>query len=130
MMLIQGKDVFVVFEDNTSLWWLKFLKKGFRHCKMYIKITKKIYLEVNPLSNQMFLFVHIFEKESEFKKVIHRKVHIQTKIKDAPLKTAPFGVFTCVEAIKRAVGIHKFSIITPYQLYRYILSCRKKVLTR
>jgi len=129
-MIIMGKDAFVVFEDNTTLWWLKFLKRGFRHCKMYIKITKKIYIEINPLSNQMFIFMHVFEKESEFNKVIHRKIYLKTKVKDAPLKTAPFGVFTCVEAIKRAVGIHKFSIITPYQLYRYILSCRKKVLTR
>lgn len=129
-MILSGRDVYIVFEDNTTLWWLKFLKSGFRHCKMYVKITRKIYVEINPLSNQMFLLVHFFEKESDFKKVIHREIHLKTKIGAAPLKTAPFGAFTCVEAVKRTLGIHKFFVVTPYQLYKYILGCRKKVLTK
>ena len=129
-MILSGKTAYIVFEDNTTLWWLKFLRQGFRHCKIYVKITKIIYLELNPLSNQMFMFVHVFEKESEFKKVIHSHNFIKTKILSAPLKTAPFGVFTCVEAVKRVLGIHNFFIITPHQLYIFLLSCRKKVLTK
>lgn len=25
-------DALVVFSDNTDLWWLRWLKPGFRHC--------------------------------------------------------------------------------------------------
>jgi len=128
-MMLAGYEVYVVFEDNTTLWWLKFLKRNFRHCKAFIKITPRIYLELNPLSNQMFLFVHIFSNSREFKKVIHRENFLKTRIAFAPSKTAPIFCFTCVEAIKRLLGIHKFSIITPYDLYLYLNSCRKTVLT-
>ena len=128
-MILYGKTAYIVFEDNTSLWWLKFLKPGFRHCKIFVRISKSLYFEVNPLSNQMFVFLHYFEKESEFKKVIHNNKFIKTKISDAPLKTAPIGIFTCVEAVKRIIGIHNFFIITPFQLYIFLSGCRKKVLT-
>ena len=71
-MMIKGKDVYVVFEDGTSLWWLRFLRHNYRHCRAFIKITPKIYIELNPLSNQMFLFVHIFDHSRQFYKVIHK----------------------------------------------------------
>ena len=29
----------VVFSDTTDLWWLKFLKSGFRHCFVIIKFS-------------------------------------------------------------------------------------------
>ena len=32
-------EVYVVFEDTDSIWWLKFLKKGFRHC--YVLLTSR-----------------------------------------------------------------------------------------
>lgn len=35
-------------------------------------------------------------------------------------KPAPAMFFTCVEAIKRILGLHHRSIITPYQLYRFL----------
>ena len=127
--MVHEKNVYVVFEDNTSLWWLRFLKRGFRHCKMYIKITQTAYLEINPMSNQMFIFLHIFEKRSEFLRVIHKSDYIRIKIRGAKLKCAPLGAFTCVEVVKRVLGIHNFFVFTPYQLYKFLSGCRKKVLT-
>ncbi|MEM9469625.1 MAG: hypothetical protein AAF988_05625, partial [Pseudomonadota bacterium] len=35
-------------------------------------------------------------------------------------KAAPFMVFSCVEAIKRLLGIHKRFIMTPWQLYQHL----------
>lgn len=31
-----------------------------------------------------------------------------------------FALFTCVEAVKRALNIRKWWIITPHQLYKYL----------
>ena len=33
---------------------------------------------------------------------------------------APWMMFTCVEAVKRILGIHKRWILTPWQLYRHL----------
>ena len=35
-------------------------------------------------------------------------------------KPAPFMLFTCVEAVKRVLGIHRRGIVTPWQLYRHL----------
>lgn len=33
-------ECYVVFADNTSLWWLKLLKPGFRHCYVILRFIK------------------------------------------------------------------------------------------
>ena len=124
--MLAGKDAYVIFENNTTLLWIKLLKKGYRHCKVFVKISKNIYLEINPLSNQLFIFLHVFESYADFAKVIHSHIHIKTKICDAPLKPAPIGLFTCVETIKRLLGIHNFFILTPHQLYKFLMVVGKK----
>ena len=35
-------------------------------------------------------------------------------------RAAPFMLFTCVEAVKRVLGIHSRGIFTPWQLYRHL----------
>jgi hypothetical protein len=35
-------------------------------------------------------------------------------------KAAPFMLFTCVEAVKRVLGIHRRGIVTPWQLYQHL----------
>ena len=36
-------------------------------------------------------------------------------------KSWTFGIFTCVEVVKRILGISKKRVLTPYQLYKYLL---------
>jgi hypothetical protein len=45
---------------------------------------------------------------------------IETCVRAAPLRVAPLRPLTCVEAVKRILGIHARSINTPWQLYRYL----------
>ena len=50
---------YVVFSDNTSLWWLKLLKPGFRHCYIILKIKNSgLWVELNPYSNQTADFIY------------------------------------------------------------------------
>lgn len=44
-----NKLVWVVFTGKTDIAWLKFLKKGFRHCFALIK-TKNQWMSFDPLS--------------------------------------------------------------------------------
>ena len=34
------------------------------------------------------------------------------------LRPAPWGPFTCVEVVKRVLGLHDRWVVTPWQLYR------------
>lgn len=131
------QDAYVVFVDNTSLWWLKFLKKGFRHCYMIFSLGKnpQLLIELNPMSNQFYVFKHTSIMGCDY--IFHLKQKDNVKIlpvtiKQSELKTAPLGAFSCVEFVKRVLGIHRFWLFTPYQLYKFLTktkNSRKKVLT-
>lgn len=116
--------VYIVFEDNVSLWWLRFLKSGFRHCYLLLELQNgRGYLELNPFSNQ--LFVAIRRKIPNFDYISYLRENnlcqvILADIAPAPLKCAPIGLFTCVELVKRVIGLHSVSTITPYQLYKKV----------
>lgn len=121
---------YVVFEDNTTLWWLRLLKRGFRHCYVLIKLRggKNSWLEINPLSNQLVVSEHYSSSEEDYPVRLRRcracRV-IAVNFARAPLKCAPLGIFSCVEFVKRIVGIHCFSIFTPYQLYKKLKKISK-----
>ncbi|KAF0112782.1 MAG: hypothetical protein FD149_2342, partial [Rhodospirillaceae bacterium] len=51
---------------------------------------------------------------------------VETVLFVPPLRLAPWAPFTCVEAVKRILGIHVRAIITPWQLYK-VLSGQRKV---
>lgn len=128
---------YVVFVDNTSLWWLRFLKQGFRHCYILLN-TKSQYnqwIEINPLSNQVIVSEYNFPSAFDYIKHLQENKKccvVRVEFNQAPLKCAPLGIFTCVEFVKRMLGIHSVLVQTPYKLYKKIKksqNCRKKVLT-
>jgi hypothetical protein len=42
---------------------------------------------------------------------------VETRIRPAPRRPAPLRPYTCVEAVKRILGLHAPWVITPWQLY-------------
>ena len=116
---------YVVFSDNTSLWWLKLLKPGFRHCYIILKIKNSgLWVELNPYSNQTAVFIYEYPKGFDFLDYIKRSRKVilcPIEIAQAPLKCSPLSFFTCVEFVKRVIGLHDCFIHTPWQLYKKIL---------
>lgn len=113
----------VVFTGMTGLWWLKFLRPGFRHCFVVV-FQDDTAIICDPLSNQMLLgavrpadarLVSDWYRERGF-------VVVQAVVRTAPRTAAPFRPFTCVEAVKRALGISAPFVLTPWQLYRHLLA--------
>jgi hypothetical protein len=50
---------------------------------------------------------------------------VETHIRPAPLRPAPIRPFTCVEMVKRVLGLHAPWVLTPWQLYRLLTGgCR------
>lgn len=126
---ISFSEVYVVFADNTTLWWLRFLRHGFRHCYVVLKISESSWLELNPMSNQIFVNIAESLPDYDYISYLHTGNKIISLSADAfftPLKPAPIGLFTCVEFTKRLLGIHDVSIITPYQLYKKLKIVGKK----
>ena len=116
------QKAWVVFSGQTEISWLKFLKPGFRHCYVLINDGER-WTSIDPLSHVTEISVH-HHVPVEFDLPAWLASRGNRVVK-APLhrditKAAPFMLFTCVEAVKRVLGIHRRGIVTPWQLYRHL----------
>lgn len=111
----------VFFAGETQLKWLQWLKPGFRHCFIALN-HEELWIVYNHLSHQTFLSV---VADSSINEMIEWHMGkgwkvIRYAIKDAKAKPATFWPNTCVEAVKRVLGVQNRFIITPWQLYRHL----------
>lgn len=114
-------NVWVVFSPVTTLWYLKFLRRGFKHCFVILEDNGYFFI-VDPLSSKIELMTfHILGDMfiKEFEKLDMKVVKVF--INDNVATSWKFGIFTCVEVVKRILGISSIRVITPYQLYKYLL---------
>ena len=124
------KAVYVVFVDNTSLWWLKLLKRNFRHCYVLFQVDGLgTWLELNPMSNQTIINLYEYSPDFDYISYLEdfqKAVCVRTNVVSSPLKPAPIMAFTCVEFVKRIIGLHSRKVFTPHQLYKKIQVVGKK----
>ncbi len=115
---------YVVFCGQTDLAWLRVLKPGFRHCFLALNDGRH-WLTMDPLATCTELAVQpvppAFDLAAWYRQQGHRVV--PAAIVHNRRRPAPWAVFSCVEAVKRALGIHDRWLLTPYQLYRHL--CRR-----
>lgn len=120
---LQPVSAFVVFSDDTNLFWLRFLQKGFRHCALIIAKEGGSWVVVDPLSHHLVIDeVAAPSGHDDLPAQLRKNGHtlVAVTLTEPPRKLAPLMPFTCVEIIKRLVGIHSWKIVTPYQLYRHL----------
>ncbi|PZQ48702.1 MAG: hypothetical protein DI551_01055 [Micavibrio aeruginosavorus] len=118
----EGQNAWVVFSGQTEISWLKFLKPGFRHCYVLLNDGER-WTSLDPLSHVTEVSVHHhvpadFDLPGWLRTRGNRVVAAPMRRDVA--KAAPFMLFTCVEAVKRVLGIHKRGVITPWQLYQHL----------
>lgn len=126
-MSLRGHDInlpeaWVVFTGKTDLPWLRLLKPGFRHCYVLLNDGGN-WITLDPLSNYLDVSVHRNVPSGfDLPKWLGTRGH---KVVRAPVsrlrKEAPWMLFTCVEAVKRVLGLHERFIVTPWQLYRHLV---------
>ena len=113
--------VLIVFSDNTGAWWLKFLKPGYRHCFAVVE-TDRGCIWVDPLSTNLNLKVlEGYELAGLIK--WYRDMGMKVlSVNVAPSQGGdfPWAAMTCVEIVKRLVGIRNRWIVTPWQLFSFI----------
>lgn len=122
------QQAWVVFTGETDIAWLRILKSGFRHCFILINDGQK-WISVDPISP--YMDIQIYHHISEFydlPKWLETRGYkvLNTPIDKTHKKAAPCMIFTCVESIKRILGIHKRFIITPWQLYQHLEKIKNK----
>lgn len=112
----------VAFGGKPRFWWMNFLKKGFYHCLVAMGNGYEWVL-IDPLSHYTDIFVL---KNVNIKGYLRSKGYRLIQITpDIPTNLSlQIMPYTCVETVKRFIGIKKRFIFTPYQLFCYLL--RKK----
>ena len=122
----------VVFSGEADLKWLRILKPGFRHCFAVLE-TQGRWVIYNPLSHRTEIAVIEGASVLEFMRLYRdQRFHVVPwTIPQVRRKPAPWGVYTCVEAVKRVLGIHAPKVITPWNLFIFLKNkkIRKKSLT-
>ncbi|MFA5592593.1 MAG: hypothetical protein WC989_04685 [Micavibrio sp.] len=119
---IDDQKAWVVFSGSTEITWLRFLKPGFRHCYVLINDGER-WTSLDPLSHVTEVSVH-HHVPADFDLPGWLAARGNRVVK-APMRRdltrpAPFMLFTCVEAVKRVLGIHRRLVVTPWQLYRHL----------
>ncbi|MCW9040841.1 MAG: hypothetical protein OQJ76_10155 [Rhodospirillales bacterium] len=112
----------IVFTDNTDIWWLRFLKRGFRHCFALVRVggmEDGQWVVIDPLSHRMEIGAIPARPDFDPAAWYRARGHVVAvaPILPGPRRPAPWGPFTCVEAIKRLVGITDRRVVTPWGLW-------------
>lgn len=117
----------VVFAGEAALCWLRLLKPGFRHCFVVLG-NEAGWLVIDPLLHRTA--VTLLPPSSEFDLAARYRsaghTVVVTTPRQPPHRPAPIRIFTCVEAVKRILGIHARLALTPWGLYTFFLKEEKR----
>ena len=118
----------VAFSGRADLWWLPLLKPGFRHCLVALAQPEGGWILLDPMAH----VIRVAAMPARFDPMAWFLAHGLLPVPVRPAapvpRAAPWAPFTCVEAVKRALGIRARFVLTPWQLFRYLTREKKKVL--
>lgn len=112
------RTALAVFGGDAALPWLRLLKPGFRHCFLLCRLPGG-WLLYDPRSDLTDFALWPACDAEELENYLLCKGYSVVRLHYRPLlrRAAPFGPFTCVEAVKRVLGLRARWILTPWQLY-------------
>ncbi len=112
--------IWIIFSDHTEIWWLKNLRRGFRHC-FALMHDGAHWLLLESLAG--YLDCRVLPPAPDFNMPAWLALQGLT-VKCAETiprqHLAPLALMTCVETVKRLIGCHRWRIWTPWQLYRWL----------
>lgn len=120
----QQRFVVVFTEVERTHWWDRFLAPGFRHC--YVLVWDEVvWLYVDPAIGRTRVLILDQYEPRHPREWIHDPdatlIEARADLDDLRLRCPwIFGPITCVEGVKAVLGIRKFWLFTPLQLFRYL----------
>lgn len=108
----------VGFGGEPTFWWMRFLKKGFYHCLVALGDGQS-WILIDPLVAQIdMIVVGHADMDIFLTKNGYRTLHVCVESpKSRRLYLRPYS---CVETVKRFLGIQNPFLWTPYQLYLFL----------
>jgi hypothetical protein len=109
----------VVFGEATRLPKLRRLKPGFRHCMAYLALDDG-WVGLDPLSHHIEIrHFSAWSPAADLAGHLRRLGYcaLTVPVLQPPLRLAPPLPFSCVEAVKRLIGLHSWRIRTPWELF-------------
>ena len=120
--LARGK--WVVFSDDTDIPLLRLLRRGFRHC-FVVAGEGGCWVAYDPLAHCTQLeFLDVpdgFDVPRWLEDQGMTVLKLREERGEPPRSLLPPLPFTCVEAVKRLVGLRAWWVFTPWQLYRALV---------
>lgn len=112
----------VVFSEETRLPKLRRLKPGFRHCLAYLRLETG-WIGMDPLSH-VWEIRHFpdWDRGADLAAHLRRlgQCALTVPIFRPPARLAPPLPVSCVEAVKRLIGLHSWSVRTPWELFLHL----------
>lgn len=113
----------VFTETEERYWWNRLLRKGFRHVYamrqqfgVWVRVNFRVpCLDVEILDIPVYTPVHLAVEPGA--KVVRVLAYRNQDRVRWPWVAGPV---TCVETTKALLGVRRFFLWTPYQLYRYV----------
>ena len=125
-------ETYVVFHGQADLPWLRLLRPGFRHCYAVLRSGGR-WLSFDPMLNRLEVRVHAhLPLDFDLPGWLAARGHtvVRAVIDGTRSRPAPWRPFTCVEAVKRLLGLHARAVLTPWQLYRHLIQPEQAKETR
>lgn len=111
----------VVFSGEAALWWLRLLRPGFRHCLVVLDDGRH-WVVIDPTAPRTD--VAVLERAgtpdlpNRFR--AFGATVVPAVVRCGAIRPAPWAPFTCVEAVKRVLGLRAPFVLTPWQLHRHL----------
>ena len=117
-LLLDSKSI---FEDQLEAVEMTSQSKGYDYTDLALLTDGRRWVAVDPLAG--FTDVAVLDLPAEFDLPGWYRAQGLT-VDAAPLRRpadpAPWGPFTCVEAVKRLIGLRARRVLTPWQLHRHL----------
>lgn len=121
-----AKIAVVAFADAERPRWLRLLAKGFRHCFALVCSSGR-WVVINPMSHWTDVVVLTESADGATADEIVRTLEergfaaVACAIAEPPRRAGSPAPFTCVEVVKRILGIQESLVLTPRQLFRFLV---------